>query len=542
MLKKEHISILLGLLVLIVYLTGAYFIPLMDIDASQYGSISMEMLQDGHYLEVHHKHKDYLDKPPLLFWAASLFYQIFGISHFSFRIPSILSTLLGLWSTYRLGTFLYNKKTGILAAAILMSCQAWFLIQHDVRTDTMLANMTIFALWQLYAYLKHKEKANLRLGFLGIGLAMLQKGPIGLMVPVLALGSYLIAKKDWKSIFQWSWLEGLPIIALLLAPMLYGLYTQFGWEGWEFYFWTQSFGRLTGENVWKDNSGYTYFIHTFLWSFLPWSLLFLYAFTQKAYRSISQKGISEYLTIGGFTLTFIALSFSHYKLPHYIFVVYPLAAIIAASELNYLLDNKKQKALNSFKWIHLFFSCLIWIAIAIIFFKIFTPTIPIIILAIIGLISTFYAFIKINKIQYNIILTPLIAITFGNLIMNTHFYPKLSQYHSGYQAGLYVKENRIPQDNLYFFNIGSHAFDFYNQKIIPILNDTDINELKNTNDSLWVFTTEQGKQQILNQDFQLINSVNFPHYHITKLSWPFLNKETRANKIKYRYLLQLKAK
>ena len=55
-------------------------IDVMDVDASQYASIAMEMLQGGSWLEVQHRHADYLDKPPLLFWASALSYALFGIS------------------------------------------------------------------------------------------------------------------------------------------------------------------------------------------------------------------------------------------------------------------------------------------------------------------------------------------------------------------------------------------------------------------------------------------------------------------------------
>lgn len=49
------------------YLLGMFLIPLMDVDAAQYASISREMLARNSFLQVFDLGKDYLDKPPMLF-------------------------------------------------------------------------------------------------------------------------------------------------------------------------------------------------------------------------------------------------------------------------------------------------------------------------------------------------------------------------------------------------------------------------------------------------------------------------------------------
>ena len=65
-------------------------IPLMDIDASQYASISREMLERNSFLQVFDLGKDYLDKPPMLFWLSALSMKIFGVYDWAYRIPSLI--------------------------------------------------------------------------------------------------------------------------------------------------------------------------------------------------------------------------------------------------------------------------------------------------------------------------------------------------------------------------------------------------------------------------------------------------------------------
>ncbi|MBK5279993.1 MAG: glycosyltransferase family 39 protein, partial [Bacteroidia bacterium] len=121
----------------IVYIIG-WFINVMDPDSAQYASITREMLERGDYLQFTDQGREYLDKPPLLFWLSGISFKLFGINNIAFRIPAFLATLLALYSTFKLAELYYDRKTGYLSALILATAQATFLINHDVRTDTNL--------------------------------------------------------------------------------------------------------------------------------------------------------------------------------------------------------------------------------------------------------------------------------------------------------------------------------------------------------------------------------------------------------------------
>jgi len=259
--------------IVLLYCIAAYFIDLMDVDAAQYASIAREMTDSSNWMIVQHKGADYLDKPPLLFWLSALSFKIFGAGHFAYRLPSILATFLGLYATYALGKRLYDTKTGQLAALILASSQAWILFNHDIRTDTLLAAFCITSIWQLVEYAETKKWQNFLFGFISIGLAMLAKGPLGIVIPGIALSAYWLGQNQMKNLFRPEWMLGIIVILLVLSPMLIGLWQQWKWDGIYFYFWKQSFGRITGENSWRNDSGAFFFVHSFIWSFLPWSIL-----------------------------------------------------------------------------------------------------------------------------------------------------------------------------------------------------------------------------------------------------------------------------
>ena len=137
--KLEQQYLFYIILCIVVYIIGSITVPLMEIDSVQYANISREMLLNKNFLQVYDQGKDYLDKPPLLFWVNALSMYIFGINDIAFRIPSILLAVLAIYSTYKFTLLYYIKEIALLAALVLASSQAMFLITHDLRTDTMLS-------------------------------------------------------------------------------------------------------------------------------------------------------------------------------------------------------------------------------------------------------------------------------------------------------------------------------------------------------------------------------------------------------------------
>jgi 4-amino-4-deoxy-L-arabinose transferase-like glycosyltransferase len=519
----------------IVYVAGL-FVDVINVDAAQYASISKEMLQTGSYLVVKHCGQDYLDKPPLLFWLSALSFKIFGIHNWSYKLPSFLFTLLGVFATFRLGTVLYDERVGKLAALLLYTCQAFFMFNNDVRTDTILTACVITSIWLLYEFSENNKWSYLIGGSVFVALGMMAKGPIGIVVPVLALGLHFVLKREWKQLFRPAWFLLLLFVLILLLPMCYGLYEQYGWHGVKFFFWTQSFGRITGENVWRNDAGYFFFVHTFLWSFMPWSVLAVYALGDTIGAFIKRRTLPEYLTIGGFVLTFIALSMSKYKLPHYIFVVFPLIAILTAEviETQIVRNEKLSKWLGS---IHLLFM-MIYVALLVLIFYVFKienlwlPTVTVGLI----LLSAYLYYIKL----FNGLIIPLaVAAVALNFAMNTHLYPHLLQYQPAKHAAN-ILNAEADNDEVFFYENKSAAFDYYFRSDVQYFNENILNIPVSERNPVWIYSETKSFPDKLNEwSIKPLNQFEFDFYHIQFLNWKFLNPKTRATTLKKAYLVQI---
>lgn len=531
--------------ILIVYLFNL-FIDIMEVDAAQYSVISMEMSWTKSFLHVYEHGKDYLDKPPLLFWSTAISYMTFGISNFSYKLPSVLITLLGIYSTFRFARMHYSKEIARAAALILASSQALFLITNDVRTDSMLLGLTMFSVWQMSAYLRTRKSIHFLLLAIGIAGAMMSKGPLILVILAAAFGAEFLLKKQWKNIFNPRWILLLLIVGVLLFPMCYGLYTQFdlhpektvygleGPSGLRFFFWTQSFGRITGENYWSNDSGYFFFTHSILWDFQPWIFLFIPALFLKIkqiFHHVSNKITSsdEFITTSGFVLIFIALSLSHYKLPHYIFVLFPFASIITAQFIYQLSEELRSKVA---RW-HFGFMQLFWMAALAIITVIFPIEHVFFPLILTGLFVFSWIVFRFLRNRTERLLFPVIIIAIGfNLVMATHFYPNLLSYQASSVVGQEMREKNWDV-SLYAYE--SHAIHFNARRFVP---SWDTAELLEAEKGSLVFTTQTGYEEIDERRGASIFK-RYPSHRATLLNLPFLLYWSRPDHVEYEYLVRL---
>lgn len=224
-LSKNNIIFLYALLAL-VYIAGL-FIPLMEFDSAQHATMAMRMYLKNDFIHLFRGFDEYLDKPHMHFWLSAFSFKLFGVSHWAYRIPALLFTLLGAYSCYSLAKELYQNKSGHLAALIFLSSQAIILSNHDVRTDAVLTGASIFAIWQLVKYINTKNLLSIILGAIGLGVAFSTKGQLAVLIIGSALFCYVLYNRKWDAVFNWKLVIGLLTFLISSTPMLYAYYLQF---------------------------------------------------------------------------------------------------------------------------------------------------------------------------------------------------------------------------------------------------------------------------------------------------------------------------
>ena len=535
-------SLLAACLICVIGMLG---IPLIDIDAAQYASMSREMASTGNYLQLYDLGKDYLDKPPLLFWLSSISIQLFGVHDWAYRLPSILCLGLALWSVYRFTLLYYNELTAQFSVLVLASSQAFILMAHDVRCDTMLMGFVMFSIWQLAAWYQSNAWKHFVMAFIGIGLGMLTKGPIAIVVPGVSFAIHFLLQRNWKQFFRWEYIIGVLIVGILLIPMSIGLYTQFDLQpgkiihgvpiksGLRFYYWTQSFGRYTGENVFNEMNHFTFLLENMLWSFLPWIFIFLITLVLSIKDLIKSKFKlqihEEFITVGGFILTYCMLARSQAQLPHYIFVVLPLAAIVTAKGLHQIYFSERFLKLKKVAlYFHGFIFTLLWAAANMIVLFVFTDMpVYVKIVTIIGTVYFLYLLFFYKAQAPKFISLALYTILGVNFILNTSFYPRLLKYELGVSAAAFINQNKLPKNSVYLYEIDeSRALHFYGNHSFERLFDSSLLTPGQ------MLITKASSFTKLQQQFPGSTILHKNAYFgVSMLTLPFLNPATRDKEV-----------
>ncbi len=527
----------------------------MDIDASQYASISREMLENKSYLQVFDLGHDYLDKPPLLFWLSAISMKIFGVHDWAYRMPSFLFALLAVYSTYRLALLFYRKEIAQLSALVLATSQALFLITHDVRCDTMLMGCVAFSLWQMAAWYQTNLWKHFLLAFIGIACGMMTKGPIALMVPVFAFVPHFILRREWKQLFRWEYLVGILVIAIMLVPMSMGLYQQFDLHpgklingvpiqsGLRFYYWTQSFGRYTGENHFNEMNHFSFLLENMLWSFLPWIFFFLLSLFFEIKNVVSTKFLiaanAEWVSTGGFIITYCILARSQAQLPHYIFVVFPLAAIVTAKFLFRLLYTDQLRKWNKPLLIfHAVIFSLLWMAaIVLVAWPFAVPKFVAVIASL--CFVCFFIMLFSKKLAFPSLLSVAFFTVVGvNIFLDTAFYSNVLKYQLGNDAAAFIMEKKLAKEKIAIYGIHEgRALHFYGQHIFPertAVQDFQSEDIVLTSkDSISLFWKVFPGMQVIHEG---------PHFGVSSLSLPFLNPATRDREVPKYVIIDLDGK
>ncbi len=516
----------------IAYLFGL-FVPLMDNDSAHHANIALHMHLTGDYVSLVDHAGDYLDKPHLHFWLAAFSYEIFGVTGFAYKFPSFLFTVLGVYSTFRLGRALYNAETGKLAALILASAFAFMLANNDVRMDAILTASIAFATWQLVEFIQNKKLLNVTGAALGLALGFSTKGHIAVFVPAVAALFYILYRKDWKIFLSWKWMLMLLLFAFFITPVVYCYYLQFNQhpekivrgkdhiDGVQFILFNQSVERFSGQMGSDAKQDYLFFLHSFLWAFAPWSILAYITLVGRIKNFLRRK--EEWLTTGVFGVILLVVSFSGFKLPHYLNIVFPTTSLMVAA---FILSKRSSPAwMKRIFVIQLIITAILLLAAAVINIWAFQVKNILLIIGVILLLACVFYYIKsgvYDRLQKAVGVS-VAAMAFSFFLLNTNFYPKLLGYQGGNQLAFATKGKVDPADVFYWKDMQSSSFGFYTASLRQQFADSVLQPGK----KVWLLYDIRSEEEIKQAGYTIGERYVTPDYEITKIDIKFVNPEKR---------------
>jgi len=327
--RPLHLAVLIGLCLLLFFsLLGQR--PLWDIDEGMHAATSKDMVVSGDWITPMLNGEPFFDKPPLFNWLVALSYLVFGFSEFAARLPAAVVGTACVLVTYWLGSRMFDRTVGLLGGVILASSLEFLLMSRVVVHDIVLAFSVTGALLCFWLAFSSEQRRTLHLFlfYVACGVAVLAKGPLGLVLVGLVVAPFLL----WEKRLDFVVRMGMPWGALIFLAVAAPWYVAVSLEnpGFASYFFLEQNLANFASSEPRHPEPWHFYLPILVGGLFPWSGFLPFAFA----KSIRRKGAkidSRWLFLAVWVcgmLLFFSIASS--KLPSYLLPMFPAAALLVA--------------------------------------------------------------------------------------------------------------------------------------------------------------------------------------------------------------------
>ncbi len=351
--ERSHLAAL-GILCAVTLFYGLWRLPLIGPDEPRYAEIARSMVRSGDWITPRLAGIEWFEKPALTYWLSAIGYRVIGDSEFAARVGIALFAALGVVMLYFAGARLRSARFGYLSGSVLASSGIWLAFGRVATFDLPLAvsielALLAFLLWDAAAE-GWRRKLLWGIFWFGLGLGVLAKGLVGVLLPLMIIGLYLLLTGGLRAILR---PPGLNLAGLNLAGLLIGvaifLATAAVWYGpmlarhgrgfVDEFFIAHHFQRYLTDRYRHPQPGW-FFAAIAVAGTFPWSFVLLARlgglWSRRGQLLVHRFEIFVWLWAA---VPVIFFSFSGSKLPGYIMPVFPALAMLVALQLDEWWEN-----------------------------------------------------------------------------------------------------------------------------------------------------------------------------------------------------------
>jgi 4-amino-4-deoxy-L-arabinose transferase-like glycosyltransferase len=352
----------------LVLLTNLGGPALWDEDEPKNAACSLAMLERGDWVVPTFNGRLRVEKPALVNWVHLAGFAVAGRNETGARLGSAILTTLTCLLVWRIGRIGFGAHAGLLAGLAMATC-VWTAVGG--RSATPDAPLVFFTTLGLWCFVTGQRPAQ---GCLGpgwrswrnacacgaaLGCAVLAKGPLGLVMPLVAFLAFTLwqAWDDQASAVPpipwiprlWRAVVGLrlPLVAGTAAAVALPWYAavtiRTGGAWLEGFLFVHNVGRFQAPMEGHDGSAFIYYPAVLAIGFFPWSIVLAAALVHAAAivgptagpvgGPAAARRDAIRLMICWLATWVIAFSSAGTKLPGYIWPAYPALAVITGDLL-----------------------------------------------------------------------------------------------------------------------------------------------------------------------------------------------------------------
>jgi len=311
---------------------------LWDVDEGHNAETAREMLVSGNWIVPTFNFRLRTDKPALLYWLQIVSYQMFGVNEFSARLPSAVASVLAVLVTYELGRRMFQASTGALAGVILASTVLFCAAAHFANPDAILLAFSTLSFWFFWRSFAAGTSSWFVPAGICTGFAVLAKGPVGVVLPLVVSGLFLLWNRQLSRLWQRGLIWGILAFSLTVVPWYAWVSAETKFVFLQEFLYTHNTGRFTAPMEGHGGPVFYYLICLIV-GFAPWSAFLVpvcwAGMGKKTQQDADFPNVHAYRFLWCWVFTYLAFfSVSGTKLPNYILPIYPALAILTARFLD----------------------------------------------------------------------------------------------------------------------------------------------------------------------------------------------------------------
>jgi 4-amino-4-deoxy-L-arabinose transferase-like glycosyltransferase len=376
-----------GLIMIVCLFSHLGAIGLVGPDEPRYAWIARAMASSGDWVTPRLYGQPWFEKPVLYYWAAALGFLAHLPAEWAARLPSAFAALVAAIAIGWLGWKFYGTDSRqltspfLLAPLIFSTTVAAIGFARAAGPDMLFSATLTIAMASGAIVLSRRgalrsendEQANARpadhlaLALFGgsLGLAILAKGPAGILVAAGAIGIWMLATSRWRDAFRLA--HPLAVVAFCLVALPW--YVVCALRNPDFlriFIFQHNFERYLTP-MFQHRQPFWYFVPILLLGLLPWTACLWPAFEE----GLQLRRQKPWSSSPGFFFAcwaifpFSFFSFSQSKLPGYILpAIPPLCLLIVVGLQRRILAPQSRPSLVASAWCVLIAVGITWIVMA----------------------------------------------------------------------------------------------------------------------------------------------------------------------------------
>ncbi len=343
--KRRWHVVMLMLLTFAMILPGLASLPVIDRDEARYAQASVQMAESGDLLNIRFQDDARNKKPAGVYWAQTAMIKVFARDGerriWAQRLPSVLGALISILALYWGGLRMVGRKAALIAAALFATSLIFVFEGHIAKTDALLCAATTVIFAGLGRLRNGGGGREVWAVWVALGLSIMIKGPIGLLLVGLSLGTLWA----WERNLKWArpLLNWKAILVFILIWLPWAITIFIATDG---AFFVESLGNDLGGKIvsGQENHGAPPGAHSLaIWVTLWPASLFLLpglVYAIKSVRSSSAKAQTNSAVVRAmrFGLAWvipfwIVIELMPTKLPHYGLPVFPALCLMMGAAI-----------------------------------------------------------------------------------------------------------------------------------------------------------------------------------------------------------------